>query len=185
MALAQLFNEGKYGLTVRSVNEIIGKLTSINWYSKVGEYSPNIEGKLAQFMSVLGVHDYEIKWIPIEQVAETIEGLSFEGSALWEVLKELPEQWKKKIDSLEHERLLNEIVDRVPEAVFHSAYKHAFVTFKDENTIKFLVGHAMYVSLLACVSELAGDHQALSFLLELLEDGHLPLGPNGNTFYLL
>lgn len=185
MALAQLFNESKYGLTVRSVNELIERLTSINWYSKAGEYSPDVEGKLAQFMSALGVHDYDIKWISIEQVPETIKTLSFEGSALWEVLKELPEQWKKKIDSLENERLLNEVVDRVPEAVFHSAYKQAFMTFKDENTIKFLVGHAMYISILACTAELAGDHQALSFLIELLEEGHLPLGPKGNTFYLL
>ncbi|MEH7415337.1 hypothetical protein V7266_08665 [Neobacillus drentensis] len=185
MALAQLFNEGKYGLTVRSVNELIENLTSINWYSKAGEFSVDVEGKLAQFMSSLGVHDYEIKWISIEQVSETIKTLSFEGSALWEVLKELPGLWKKKIDSLENQRLLNEIVDRVPEAVFHSAYKQAFMTFKDENTVKFLVGHAMYISILACTAELAGDHQSLSYLIELLEEGHLPLGPNGNTIYLL
>ena len=184
MTLAQLFNEGKYGLTVHSVNELIEKLTTINWYSNVGEFSPDIEGKLAQFMSAIGVHDYEIKWITKEQVPETIKTLSFEGSALWEVLKEVPDQLKTRMERLGTDKLLNELVDRVPEAVFHSAYNQAFLTFDDQDAINFLMGHAMYISILACTAELAGDN-SMSFIVELLEEGHLPLGPKGNTFYLL
>jgi NADH dehydrogenase/NADH:ubiquinone oxidoreductase subunit G len=170
MALAQLINEGKYGETARSVNELIDKLTTINWYSKAGQTNPDVEGNLARFMSA---------------VAETIEKLSFENSELWEVLKELPDEFRKKIDSLGNQQLLNDVVDKVPEAVFHGAYKHACEAFTEEKTIKFLIGHAMYISTLACTAELADEKDKMSILLDLLEDGHLPLGPNGNTFYLL
>jgi NADH dehydrogenase/NADH:ubiquinone oxidoreductase subunit G len=185
MALAQLINEGKYGSTARSVNELIDQLTSINWYSKAGQPNPDVEGKLARFMSAVGVHNYDIKWITKEQVAETIGKLSFENSELWEVLKELPDQFGKKIDSLGNQQLLNDVVDKVPEAVFHGAYKHAYEAFNQEDTIKFLVGHAMYISTLACTAELADEKDQMSILVDLLEEGHLPLGPQGNTFYLL
>ncbi|MEH7120843.1 hypothetical protein V7128_26060 [Neobacillus vireti] len=185
MALAQLINEGKYGVTARSVNELIDKLTSINWYSKAGQNNPDVEGKLARFMSGLGVHHYEIKRITKEQAAETIEKLSFENSELWEVLKELPGQLRKKIDSLGYHQLLIDVVEKVPEAVFHGAYKHAYEAFNEENTIKFLVGHAMYISILACTAELADEKNHIPILVDLLEEGHLPLGPNGNIFYLL
>jgi NADH dehydrogenase/NADH:ubiquinone oxidoreductase subunit G len=185
MALAQLISEGKYGSTARSINELIDKLTSINWYSNAGEYNPDVEGKLARFMSGLGVHNYDIKWITKEQVAETIGKLSFENSELWEVMKELPDQLTKKIDSLGNQQLLNDVVDKVPEAVFHGAYKHAYQAFNEENSIKFLVGHAMYISILACTAELADEKEKISILVDLLEEGHLPLGPSGNTFYLL
>lgn len=185
MALAQLINEGKYGETARSVNELIDKLTTINWYSKAGQTNPDVEGKLARFMSAAGVHNYDIKWITKEQVAETIGKLSFENSELWEVLKELPDQFRKKIDSLGNQPLLNDVVDKVPEAVFHGAYKHAYEAFNEAETIKFLVGHAMYISTLACTAELADEKDKISILVDLLEQGHLPLGTNGNTFYLL
>ncbi|ULT58857.1 hypothetical protein L1999_10145 [Neobacillus drentensis] len=185
MAVAQLMNEGKYGLTARLVNELIEKLTSINWYSKAGQYNPDVEGKLARFMSGLGVHNYEIKWITKGQTAETIEKLSFENSELWEVMKELPGQLSNKIDSLGHQQLLIDVVDKVPEAVFHGVYKHAYEAFNQENTIKFLVGHAMYICILACTAELADEKEMISILVNILNEGHLPLGPNGNTFYLL
>ncbi|MDF2791494.1 MAG: hypothetical protein K0S80_4596 [Neobacillus sp.] len=185
MALAQLINEGKYGETARSVNELIDKLTSINWYSKAGQYNLDVEGKLARFMNGLGVHNYEIKWITKEQVAESIGKLSFENGKLWEVLKELPDEFREKIDSLGNQQLLNDVVDKVPEAVFHGAYKHAYEAFNEADTIKFLVGHAMYISTLACTAELADEKDKISILVDLLEQGHLPLGPNGNTFYLL
>lgn len=185
MALARALNERKYGLAARSVNELINQLTAMNWYSRAGQYSLEIEGKLAQFMRSLGVHTYEIKWIEKEQLSETIASLSFENSALWEVLKELPDKLKKKIEGTGREQLLEDVVDNIPEAVFHRAYEQAYRLVTDVNTVKFLVGHAMYISLLVCIAELAGEKDSLSMVVEILEEGHLPLGPKGNTFYLL
>ena len=57
--------------------------------------------------------------------------------------------------------------------------------FGEEKTVKFLVGHAMYVSVLACAAELAEEKNVLLPIIELIEMGHVPLGPEGNTFYLL
>ena len=136
-------------------------------------------------MSAIGVSEYKIKWLSAAQVSETVSRLSFESSILWEVLKDLPDQLKEKIDAVGNEKLLADIVDKVPEAVFHGAYKQALNVFRDEKAIKFLVGHAMYISVLACTAELAGDVNPFSFIVELLADGHLPLGPEGNTLYLL
>lgn len=185
MALAGIINEEKYGTDARSANEMIERLTSIDWYAQAGIKCEDAEKKVAQFMSAMDVSEYKIKWLSIEQVSETVSQLSFENSSLWDVLKELPDQLKEKIDSDGNEKLLADIVDKVPEAVFHGAYKQAFNVFKDEKVIKFLVGHAMYISVLACASELAGEENPFSFIVELLAEGHLPLGPEGNTFYLL
>ena len=51
--------------------------------------------------------------------------------------------------------------------------------------MKFLVGHAMYVSVLACAAELAEEKNVFLPIIELIEMGHVPLGPEGNAFYLL
>ncbi|MFE4239605.1 hypothetical protein [Peribacillus butanolivorans] len=185
MALAGIINEEKYGTDARSANEMIERLTSIDWYTQAGVKCNEAEKKVEQFMSAIGVSEYKIKWLSAAQVSEAVSRLSFESSILWEVLKDLPDQLKEKINAAGNEKLLADIVDKVPEAVFHGAYKQALNVFRDEKAIKFLVGHAMYISVLACTAELAGDVNPFSYIVELLEDGHLPLGPEGNTFYLL
>ncbi|KQU21440.1 hypothetical protein ASG65_22190 [Bacillus sp. Leaf13] len=185
MALAGIINEEKYGTDARSANEMIERLTSIDWYSQAGVKCNEAEKKVEQFMSAIGVSEYKIKWLSAAQVSEAFSRLSFESSILWGVLKDLPDQLKEKINAAGNEKLLADIVDKVPEAVFHGAYKQALNVFRDEKAIKFLVGHAMYISVLACTAELAGDVNPFSYIVELLEDGHLPLGPEGNTFYLL
>ncbi|KON69290.1 hypothetical protein AKG34_11295 [Peribacillus butanolivorans] len=185
MALAGIINEEKYGTDARSANEMIERLTSIDWYSQAGVKCNEAEKKVEQFMSAIGVSEYKIKWLSAAQVSEAVSRLTFESSILWEVLKDLPDQLKEKIDAAGNEKLLADIVDKVPEAVFHGAYKQALNVFRDEKAIKFLVGHAMYISVLACTAELTGDVNPFSYIVELLEDGHLPLGPEGNTFYLL
>ncbi|MFE4428921.1 hypothetical protein ACFRH9_17765 [Peribacillus butanolivorans] len=185
MALAGIINEEKYGTDARSANEMIERLTSIDWYSQAGVKCNEAEKKVEQFMSAIGVSEYKIKWLSAAQVSEAVSRLSFENSILWEVLKDLPDQLKEKINAAGNEKLLADIVDKVPEAVFHGAYKQASNVFRDEKAIKFLVGHAMYISVLACTAELASDVNPFSYIVELLEDGHLPLGPEGNTFYLL
>ncbi len=39
MALSEILNEGKNSQAERAVNELIEKLKSLDWYSKVGQYS--------------------------------------------------------------------------------------------------------------------------------------------------
>ena len=185
MALSQLINEEKYGSSARSANEMIKRLTTVNWYVNVGKQNIGAEKKIDQFMSSLNISEYDIRWISRKQLSETIGRLSFEGSVFWEALKGVPDQLKENIVRAGNEKLLADVVDKVPEAIFHGAYKQAFHIFGDENAVKFLVGHAMYVSVLACAAELAEGKNAFLPVVELLEAGHLPLGPEGATFYLL
>lgn len=67
------------------------------------------------------------------------------------------DQLKEKIISVSNEKLLIDVVDKVPEAIFHGVYKEAFKHFGEEKCLKFLVGHAMYISTVACAAELAEE----------------------------
>ena len=71
------------------------------------------------------------------------------------MLGELPNQLKKEIEKAGQVSLLEKAVDTVPQAVFHSAFEKAFQAFGEEKTVSFLVGHAMYIAVLACTAELA------------------------------
>lgn len=185
MVLSQFMNEEKYGSHARSTNGMIERLMTMNWYRNIGQQNLEAEKKIDKFMSSLNVSEYEIKWISRNQLHETIGRISFEGNALWGALAEVPDQLKEKIVRAGNEKLLVDVVDKVPEAIFHGVYKEVFKHFGEEKTVKFLVGHAMYVSVLACAAELAEEKNVLLPIIELIEMGHVPLGPEGNTFYLL
>ena len=92
---------------------------------------------------------------------------------------------KEKIISVGNEKLLIDVVDKVPETIFHGVYKEAFKHFGEEKVVKFLVGHAMYISTVTCAAELAEEKNMFLPIIELLELGHIPIGPEGNIFYLL
>ncbi|PGE66613.1 hypothetical protein [Bacillus toyonensis] len=185
MALSQFMNEEKYGSHARSTNGMIERLMTMNWYCNIGQQNVEAEKKIDQFMSSLNISEYEIKWISRKQLIEKIERISFEDNDLWGALAAVPDQLKEKIERAGNEKLLVDVVDEVPEAIFHGVYKEAFEIFGEEKTVKFLVGHAMYVSVLACAAELAEEKNVCLPIIELIEMGHVPLGPEGNTFYLL
>lgn len=48
--------------------------------------------------------------------------------------------------------------------------------------MKFLVGHAMYISTVVCAAELAEEKNVFLPIVELLELGHIPIGPERNYF---
>lgn len=183
--MAVILNEEKHGMYAREVNEMIERLMSIEWYKQAGVLDDSAVNHIHQFMNDLEVSDYELKWISKEEVQSVIPRLSFTGSEFWDVVKDLPDQYKAKIVQNGKLPLLEKTVDIVLEAVFHSVFAQAFAIFTDKKTIEFLVGHAMYVSIMACTSVLASEAQAFEPIIQLLEEGHIPLGPEGNTFYLL
>ncbi|ALQ68625.1 hypothetical protein [Bacillus thuringiensis] len=185
MALSQFINEEKYGSYVRSTNGMIERFMTMNWYSDIGKQNVEAEKKIDQFMRALHISEYEMKWISRNQLSETIERISFEDNDLWGTLAEVPDQLKEKIISVGNEKLLIDVVDKVPEAIFHGVYKEAFKHFSEEKVVKFLVGHAMYISTVACAAELAEEKNVFLPIVELLELGHIPIGPERNTFYLL
>lgn len=180
-----LINESKFGSKAQSINDVAERLTAINWYEKAGVTEKEAEEAFHRFMRNLQVNEYNIQWVSKEQVLEVISNLTFDNSELWEVLRELPDQLKKGIEVAGQMSLLEKAVDTVPQAVFHAAFEKAFQLFGEGKTVSFLVGHAMYIAVLACTAELADKAELFAPLLELLESGHVPLGPEGNTIYLL
>ncbi|KOS68818.1 hypothetical protein AEA09_09885 [Lysinibacillus contaminans] len=180
-----LISEIKFGSKAQSINEIAERLSAIDWYKKAGVKEKTAEEALQRFMQKLQVVDYEIQWITKEQTSETISKLTFDNSELWKVLSSLPDLLKKKIDEAGLTDLLKIAVETVPQAVFHAAFQKAFQEFGEEKQVNFFVGHAMYIAVLVCTAELAGEADSFTPLLELLEAGHVPVGLDGNTIYLL
>ena len=180
-----LISENKFGLKAQSINDIAERLATINWYGKAGVKEVQAEESLHLFLKTLRVSEYNIQWVERERVLPIIGQLTFENSKLWEALRELPDQMKKKIDESGHVALLESTIEAVPQAVFHAAFEKAFQVFEDEKIVNYLVGHAMYIAVLICTAELADQVDLFAPLLELLASGHVPLGLEGNTIYLL
>ncbi|WP_255446904.1 hypothetical protein [Bacillus sp. SH5-2] len=151
----------------------------------MGQQQEDVLEKVNQFIRTLGVNEYEIKWLSKDQVSCAIQRLTFGGSNLWIVLEKVPYQLKAKINEIGNESLLEKIVDVVPEAIFHNVFAEVFHTFGEEKTVHFLVGHAIYVSILICKAVLAEEQNLFLPIVELLEVGYLPLGTEANTFYLV
>ncbi|WP_313430308.1 hypothetical protein [Siminovitchia terrae] len=183
--MAVTINQDQLGLKDQSINGLADRLSKVNWYENAGKEGAEAEQTFRSFMQKLNVDNYEVKWVSKEEAADTICKLNFEGSELWETLSVLPDMLKKKVDKLDQSQLLEKAVDTLPEYVFHLAFEKAVQIFPEEKVVSFLVGHAMYVAVLAATSEMAGETELFSPLLELLESGHVPLGPEKNTIYLL
>lgn len=180
-----LISESKFGTKAQSINEIAERLCAIDWYKNVGKKERATEEAIQCFMQKLQVQDYEIKWITKEYLTETISKLTFENSNLWAVLAVLPDILKRKIDEADQADLLNIVVDTVPQEIFHIAFEKSFQVFSGEKQINFFVGQAMYIAILVCSAQIAGEVDLFTPLIEFLETGHVPVGVEGNTIYLL
>ncbi|MFS0644077.1 hypothetical protein [Siminovitchia sp. 179-K 8D1 HS] len=183
--MAVMLNQDQFGIKAQSINGLAERLSNIPWYKNAGKEDKKAEELFRRFMRNINVSEYEIVWISKEEAADTISKLRFEGSKLWEVLSVLPDTLKKKVDELEQRHLLETAVDTLPEFVFHFAFDGAFQVFQEEKAINFLTGHAMYIAILAATAEIAGEAELFAPLLDMLESGHVPLGPEGNVIYLL
>lgn len=180
-----LISETTFGSKAQTINEIASRLSTMDWYKEAGVKDRNAEETLRSFIEKLQVNEYEIQWISKEQTADIICNLNFHNSDLWKVVSSLPEQLKKKIDEAGQAELLSKIIDTVPQEIFHVAFQKAFQQFGEEKQVQFFVGHAMYIAVLVCTAELAGEIDLFVPLLELLEGGHVPVGLDGHTIYLL
>ncbi|MFZ4452680.1 hypothetical protein [Salibacterium aidingense] len=188
-AAIAITDAGKYGKNGENVASMMDRLMNIDWFHHVGKEDPQTNNHLKNFMEAIGVDTYQMKWTPRDEVPQMISRLSLENSVLWGRLKNIPDEIKEKVEAAEHETELDELVYHVPELVYHGAFEGAYRMFEDEKTVAFLAGHAMYISVLACAWELADDPEGTKenpfhYAVCILEDGHLPLGPIGNTIYL-
>jgi len=183
--MSENINVAEADLQTKSIDAMVNRLQAIHWGKKAGQKNLEAEEKVIEFMYDLNVNSYEIKWLSKEEVPEMISRLTFEGSEMWGSLKEIPEELSRKIKEAGHEKYLLDLGDRVPELVFHGAYSHLFQQFEEKKTVEYLVGLAMYVSVMSCTAELAEGKNIFLSIVDLIEAGHLPIGPEGNTFYLI
>lgn len=167
------------------VNLLIKKLLEAKWYHRAGFKDAVTESHMQSFFERLHVNEYELKWVKKEELNEMIGRFSFRDSKAWEKLKQIPDQLKEKIDSDYTMAQLEKLADFLPEAVFHPAFDHAFQQFGDEKIVRYLTVNSMYLALLICTAELAGEGECFEPILRIIESGHVPVGIDGNVIYLI
>jgi len=164
--------------------ELMDELSRASWYANAGEANAQTEEQLEQILKRLQVENYELKWAKKNEASELVNEFTFQNSELWNRLKDIPDQLQEKIEQAGREEQLTTLLEWVPELVYLAAFDHAYKTFEDEKLIQYLVVHGMYISFMACIAELAGD-DTFEPLVEMVKEGHIPLGIKGNTIYLL
>lgn len=190
MSITIIDHQPVYDFKHDRVNQLSERLLNINWYHRVGMIDNRAKEKVEMFMDAFHISNYDVSWLEKEDINNCYEMISLQNSDLWEVLKVLPDQLKDKIDESGKGKLLEEIVYHLPEMVYHEVFKQAFQTFAKQETVRFFIGHSLYISLFACTWELISDlkgweENPFAYLVDVLEMGHVPIGPNGQTFYLL
>lgn len=168
-----------------SVNQVSERLTTAEWFHKAGIREAETEALIEQLLSNLNVDNYQLKWIDKSELVDVIGRFSLQDSELWNKLKEIPDELKEKIDANNDTTRLEKLIDRLPEAVFHPAFDGAYKQCGEEKRVGFLTGNAMYLSVLIATAELAGEGELLKPLLQVIENGHVPVGIEGNVIYLL
>lgn len=168
-----------------TVNQAFEKLTTLGWFKEGGRVEKEIETLMEQFLKQFNIKQYEMKWLHKEELIEVIERFSFQGSDIWNELKEIPDHLKQQISANNDDSYLERLVDILPEAVFHPVFDGAFKQYSEEKTIRFLTGNAMYFALLICIAELASKGDLFQPIFQIIERGHVPVGIEGNMIYLL
>ncbi|MCU9594501.1 hypothetical protein OEV82_08535 [Caldibacillus thermolactis] len=161
------------------------KLCSIEWYRKACIQDQQTEELFYEFCQLLKINDYQFQWVKKEELSEKIKGIDFEGSQLWEGIKDLPDRFKVRINTKGLNKALEKIVDHLPESIFHPAFDGAFRQFQEEKIVNHLTVAAMYISLLICCAYLAGEESLFEPILRILESGHAPIGMEGNIVYFI
>ncbi|SFK04325.1 hypothetical protein SAMN04487936_106272 [Halobacillus dabanensis] len=179
-----------FGPNDKRVKTLIDRLINMDWYHQIGTKNVKVEEKLKKFMEAFDLYDYEKEWVSIQEVPDKISNLNLEDTKLWDRLKEVPERINNKGIETGRKDALDLLVSDIPELVYHGSFKGAYRTYQDQKAVSLVVGHALYVSLLACTWEVIADqagweNNPFLYLIDILEEGHLPIGPQQNIFYLV
>ncbi|WP_101845190.1 hypothetical protein [Halobacillus sp. Marseille-P3879] len=178
-----------FGPNDKRVKVLIDRLTNVEWYRQIGTKDVRTEEKLKKFMDSFDLYDYETEWVSLQEVPGKIRSLKLEDSRPWDHLKEVPEKINTTGEKAGRKAALDQLVTDIPELVYHGAFKGAYKTYQDQQAVSILAGHAMYISLLACTWEAVADQSGWEdnpflYLIDIMEEGHLPLGPHDNSIYL-
>lgn len=164
--------------------QLMDQLSKAKWYENAGKPDNQAVKQLEQFLVNLNVDKYEIQLASKDEARQLISEFTFKDSAVWDKLKDIPDQLKEKIDQVGKNEELNQLVDLMPEAIYLRTFERAYELFEDKKLIEYLVVHGMYLSLLICTGALAED-ELFNPIVDMIEAGNIPFGIKGNTIYVL
>src|SRR5690625_4484610 len=166
------------------MNDIANTILELSWFDNLGTASQETEEKVTQVMNDLNVSSFQFKWISKDELANQLDNVSLEDSPLWEKLKDIPSIYNEKIQQNEMGKLWKILVDELPEHLFHEVFEKAYEQYEDEEIVRYLINHAMYVSILISLAKLAGEKQFADTLVNLINTGNIVAGFNGEELYL-
>ncbi|WP_138419600.1 hypothetical protein [Aquibacillus sediminis] len=172
-------------VNINRLEQMIETYSSIDWFSNVGKKEEMTEQQLQQCLNQLGVSDFQIEWVTIQESADVYQRLTFQDSRIWEAIRDLPDRWTEKITENSHDAALKQVVEFLPEAVFQYAFDGAYKQFDEQKLINYMTGMAMYLTLMIAVSDLAEEGEQFEPIRQMIASGHIPFGIEGNTIYLM
>lgn len=167
------------------MNDIADKILQLPWFDNAGTVNKEIETKVEQFLDELSVNQYEIQWISKNELTDQLNSMSFEDSAVWSALKDIPTIYMEEIQQKEMEEAWKILLNDLPEHLFHVVFEKAYTLYQGEEEVRYLINNAFYVSTLIVLAELVGEKAFANKLSEIIETGNIVVGFEGEKLYLL
>lgn len=167
------------------INIFIEDLLKVSWFGhkETGE-KKEIERLMNALLRELNVEQFHTEWVGAAELKKVISDMSFSKSIIWNKLKDLPQQLLLEINRLNQKERLEEVIDRVPELVFHEAFNGAYEVTNDYEVVKYLTIVALYCSIILVLAQLSKSEQILVPLYQIISKGYVPLGMKENTLFL-
>lgn len=171
---------------------LASRIQNIKWFSAQQQQGkPLITNLLEMFGSGLGITDFDVRWLELNELSAVVEEMNLSESPLWARLYPIPEQISQAAEAAGRQEEFVFIFNDLMEVVFHAAFDGAFRAFGScgEKTLNYAVGSALYVSALAvgwamfAEAGQLGDNPFLP-LIAVFESGYWPIGLYKNQFYV-
>ncbi|MED3717849.1 hypothetical protein AB4J90_08170 [Geobacillus thermodenitrificans] len=175
---------GMLGTENAAVRHLLDRFVNIDWLSSLGRQGDEqVEQLLRQFADFFGVHHVEVKWLAEQELRSSIEAIRLEEDDIWQVLRNVPDQFKHQAEQTGRLEALLALADEVPAVIFQHSFDQLFAVLSPygDNVVTTAVGYMMYIGGMACAWELLSDLEGreinpFHFLISVLERGHWPLG---------
>lgn len=183
-----------YGPNGKNVAALVERISKITFYRALGDQTSqaSVESSVQSFIHDLDAECPQVVTLTKEQLSSFLESMRLEASPLWEELQQIPIRIAQKLEETNRSELFSLANDVIPEQVFHDAYDGSFNQLESvgRTAISLCTGAAMYITGLAVAWELLADlpgweKNPFLALIEVLEQGHLPLGLYDNQFYVI
>ncbi|MET3289205.1 UNVERIFIED_CONTAM: hypothetical protein ABID98_001775 [Brevibacillus sp. OAP136] len=189
-----MMTETVYGPNHQQVHQLMTRLSEVPWFSVLGNESGRLDAEkaLKEWTHHLNLEEFEIVWMTREQIPSFIENMNLSDSHVWSRIQDIPKKLSEKADATGRQTVMAEMLEIVPEKLFHKAFDGAFPVLHEfgELVVKVAVGSVLYLFGIACLWEALSDREdpepnPFLPLVKIFEAGHWPIGMVGNHFYLI